>query len=228
MILLRRWITGWMVLITLLLMLAGCSFVPPSPDRDADVIVVGDSILAWHRGSGRSIPDAVEKATGLDVSNVSVSGARFLGAGNIPSQYVTGDWDWVIVDGGGNDLLPACGTPDATAILNALISPDGRSGAIPAFVNSAASGGIQVIVLGYYPVSDRGGPFQPCISVLDELAKRQTRLAAANPAVTFVDSGRVIGASDPASYAPDLVHPSPRGAALVGQLVASAMQRTTR
>lgn len=223
----KRRIVGWTGLIGLL-MVAGCSFVPPAADRNADVIVVGDSILAWHRGSGRSIPDVVEQGTGLDVTNVSVSGARFLGAGNIPSQYGAGDWDWVIVNGGGNDLRPACGTSNATAILDALISEDGRSGAIPVFVDRAATGGAQVIILGYYPVSTRGGPFVRCIAVLDELAARQARKAATNPAVIFVDSGQAIGASDSASYAPDLVHPSPPGAALVGELVASTILQNTR
>lgn len=226
--LVRFWMTGWMVLFTILLVLAGCSFVPPSVDRDADVIVVGDSILAWHRGTGRSIPDAVEQGTGLTVSNVSVSGARFLGTGGIPSQYIAGPWDWVIVDGGGNDLLPACGNSNAPAILDALISADGQQGAIPAFVNRAATNGAQVIILGYYPVSARGGPFVSCVSVLDELAMRQARLAASNPAAVFVDSGDVIDAIDAASYAPDLVHPSQQGAALVGQLLASTIQRRTR
>lgn len=221
-------IRRWLVLLALPLIVANCSFVPPSADGDADIIVVGDSILAWHRGSGRSIPDVVEQASGLSVSNVAVNGARFLGAGNIPSQFVAGSWDWVIIDGGGNDLLPSCATPNANAILNALISQDGRNGAIPNFVNSVATGGTRVIVLGYYPVSARGGQFQPCISVLNELAARQARMAATNPAVLFVDSGQVISANDSASYAPDLVHPSPRGAALIGQLLSSTIQQNAR
>lgn len=217
-------------LLTTLLFLtfAGCSVVPPAVNRDADVIVVGDSILAWHRGSGRSIPSVVGQSTGLTVSNVSVSGATFLGARGIPTQFVPGDWGWVIIDGGGNDLLPVCQTANEQPVLDAIISSDARQGAFPAFVNQVASQGAQVIVLGYYPISDRGGPFVACRSVLDELAARQSRMAALNPSVFFVDSGQVIGASDATAYAPDLVHPSPRGAALVGQLIASIIGRNDR
>lgn len=224
----RNWITFWMLLLTAVLTLAGCSFVPVSANRDADVIVVGDSVLAWHRGTGRSIPAVVADQTGYSVSNVAVSGAEFLGPSGIPSQFVRNDWDWVIVDGGGNDLLPVCETPDGSRILDALISDDGRGGAIPAFINSVATRDTQVAVVGYYPISDRGGPFAPCRALLDELAERQVLMAAANPDVVFVDTTRVIGPSDAAAYAPDLVHPSVRGAALVGQLVAATMRAAER
>lgn len=205
--------------------LTACSFAPPQLNRDADVIVVGDSILAWHRGTGRSIPEIVADATGLSVSNVAVNGARFLGEAGIPAQYATSDWDWVILDGGGNDLLPVCGTPNAQVVLDNLISADGRSGAMPAFIRRAAGDGARVIVLGYYPVSDQGGPFVGCESALDELAARQAAMADQSQSVFFVDAGLVVGPMDAAAYAPDLVHPSPRGAALVGQLISSTMRR---
>lgn len=220
MTLFRRWAT----LLIVAFGLAACSAVPPQPNGDADIIVIGDSILAWQRGSARSIPSVIEGQTGLSVSNVSVSGARFLGAGGIPSQYVDGNWDWVILDGGGNDLLPWCGTDEAQIVLDSIISADGTVGAMPSFITRVTTQGAQVILLGYYPVSDRGGRFLPCRSVLDELSLRQERFAATNPNVVFVDAGLVISASDSAAYAADLVHPSPRGVALVGQLTASKMR----
>lgn len=210
------------------LVLAACTFVPPAANRDAQIIAVGDSILAWHRGTGRSIPDVVADASGLSVSNVSVAGARFSDTPGIVAQYQVADWDWVIMDGGGNDLLPVCGTPNARTVLNALVSENGRAGAMFDFANSVAAQGAQVIVLGYYPISDQGGPFVPCRDVLNELAARQARMAAALPDVYFVDAGRVIGSADGNAYASDLVHPSPRRAALVGQLIASTMRNNAR
>jgi acyl-CoA thioesterase-1 len=220
----RHWVAFGM----LALGVAACSFTAPGPDRDADVIVVGDSILAWHGRSGRSIPDVVARSTGLTISDVSISGAGFLGSQGIPTQYIASDWDWVIVNGGGNDLALGCQTPNGQRVLDALISADGSRGAMPAFVNQVAMQGAQVIVLGYYPVSDLGGTFAPCSAVLDELAARQSRLAASNPDVIFVDSGQVIGVGDEAAYAADLVHPSPRGAALIGTLVGSVIVRNAR
>ncbi|MBU2992527.1 SGNH/GDSL hydrolase family protein [Octadecabacter sp. 1_MG-2023] len=215
---------NWTAALAVALGLTACSFVPTSVDTDADVIVVGDSILAWHRGTGLSIPSVVEQQSGLDVSNVSISGATFLGSRGIPTQYADSDWDWMIVDGGGNDLLPTCGMPDAGRVLDALISQDGQSGAMPAFISRVAGQGVNVILLGYYPVSERGGAFAGCVTELDELSARQARFAETISSVTFVDAGKVVGSGDEAAYAEDWVHPSPRGAALVGQLITSAIR----
>jgi acyl-CoA thioesterase-1 len=215
----RHWIAFGM----LALGVAACSLTGQAPNRNAEIIVVGDSILAWHRNSARSIPSVVARSSGLTVSDVSISGAPFLGPNGIPTQYVASDWDWVIVNGGGNDLDGTCQTPNGSRVLDALISSNGSQGAIPAFVNQAAAQGAQVIVLGYYPVSDRGGPFAACRAILAELAARQARLAASNPDVIFVDSGLVIAPGDASAYAVDLVHPSLRGAALIEELVASVI-----
>ena len=156
---------------------------------------------------------------------MAVSGATFLGAQGIPSQFAASDWDWVIVNGGGNDLFPVCQTPDAIPVLDAIISADGTTGAFPTFVGQVAGRGTQVLVIGYYPISDQGGPFAHCRTELDELAARQSKMADLLPSVIFVDSGRVIGSGDTAAYSPDLVHPSPRGTALIGQLLASVIRR---
>jgi lysophospholipase L1-like esterase len=215
-----------MLLLTAVLTLAGCSVARPV-DRDAGVIVIGDSILAGHRGSGQSISNVVSQSTDLSIKNVAISGATFLGEQGIPTQFISGDWDWVIVDGGGNDLHSVCQTPGAQQVLDAIVSADGTTGAFPAFVKQVADQGSQVIVLGYYPVSDLGGPFAQCRVELSELAARQSRMAALIPSVVFVDTGKVVGSSDGAAYAPDLVHPSPRGAALIGHLIASEINRVT-
>jgi acyl-CoA thioesterase-1 len=184
--------------------------------------------VSWHRRSARSIPSVVAQSSGLTVSNVSILGARFLGPNGIPTQYVSSDSDWVIVNGGGNDLIGTCQTPNGPRVLDALISSNGSQCAIPAFVNQAAAQGAQVIVLGYYPVSDRGGPFAACRAILVELAARQARLVASSPDVIFVDSGSVIAPDDASTYSVDLVHPSPRSAALIGELVASVIARNGR
>ncbi|WP_044036021.1 hypothetical protein [Octadecabacter arcticus] len=79
---------------------AACSFTGPVPNHDAEIIVVGDSILAWHRNSARSIPSFVAQLSGLTVSDVSIRSAPFLGPNGIPTQYVASDWDWVIARNG--------------------------------------------------------------------------------------------------------------------------------
>jgi len=143
---LMRWVRS--ITICAVLAVTGCGFVPPPVDRSADVLVVGDSILAWHRGMGRSIPDVAAARTGLSISNVSVSGARFLGGQGIPTQYQTGDWKVVVFDGGGNDISAVCGTTGEGAVLDRLISVDGLRGAIPEFASRVLGDGAQVVVLG--------------------------------------------------------------------------------
>jgi hypothetical protein len=114
-----------------------CSFTGPAPNRDADIIVVGDSILAWHRNSARSIPSFVAQLSGLTVSDVSIRSAPFLGPNGIPTQYVASDWDWVIARKGrslGRDTprfavsLPAtvlpipCNCQASAAVLPLLVA----------------------------------------------------------------------------------------------------------
>lgn len=210
--------------LALTLVLAACAFVAPPINPTADILVVGDSIFAWHRGTGRSIPDVIESRSELTVSNIAVSGARFLGDDGIPAQYRAGAWQVVVFDGGGNDLSPVCGSGDELPVLDRLISADGLRGAIPDFARQITTDGAKAIVLGYFPISAEGGPFEPCEATLNTLRDRQMRMASALSNVTFVDSRRAVDPADLTAYAPDLIHPSPRGAELVGGLVAATLR----
>ena len=209
--------------VVLLLFLAGCA---ATVDRSASVLAVGDSILAWNRFSGRDIPALVQQQTGLSVSSVAVIGADFMphpptDDPGVPSQFVEGDFDWVIFTGGGNDLGKACLQPDAAAdILNQLIAPD-LSGAYADFLKSLRPKGHKVIIVGYAPVSIRGGPFAGCQTVLETLRDRQRQLAATQPEVFFVDPFEVIAPDDLTAYALDRVHPTPvAGERIAGQIAA--------
>ena len=197
-----------------LAVLAACA---PAPDPDADWLAVGDSILAWHRSTGGDIPAIAARAAGATVTNQSVVGARMLAG--IPAQAVPGDWDWVIVDGGGNDLLPVCGTAQAAATLDAILTGTGQ-GATADLARRMQAGGARIAILGYYPVSVDGGPFAPCQAELEELEKRQAAFADATPGVIFVDAGDVIDAGNLAAYAADRIHPSRAGAQAIGTYLA--------
>lgn len=203
--------------------LTGCVVIAPPVDTDADVLAIGDSILAWHRGKGASIPAVVERRTGQKVTNQSIAGATFIGSRGIPTQFVAGDWDVVLINGGGNDIGDVCGTPREAAVLEQLISSDGQRGAIPQFVRSLRSGGADVIWLGYYPISVAGGPFSPCRDTLNLLKARQRAMAVSLDGVAFVDPARVIAPDNLTLYDRDLVHPSVDGAARIGGLVASVL-----
>ncbi|MEL6957891.1 MAG: SGNH/GDSL hydrolase family protein [Pseudomonadota bacterium] len=209
-------------LIVAALGLAGCA---SGPSPQTDVLAIGDSILAWNSFSDRDIPSQVAQKTGLTVFNAAENGAEFFEAPTIPDQYEPGPWDWVIVDGGGNDLGKTCLRPAAAqAVLDALIAPD-LSGAYADLLDQIRADGPRVIIMGYAPVSIRGGPFEGCAEVLDDLNDRQSALAAVLDGVFFVDARSVISPEDLEAYAIDRVHPTPLAGDLISDLIVEVLRR---
>ncbi|MCB5198833.1 SGNH/GDSL hydrolase family protein [Loktanella sp. TSTF-M6] len=199
-------------------LLAGCA---PPQTGPVTITAVGDSVLSWNRLSGQDIPRVAAAALDRGVANRSVPGARFLTA--IPAQYRAGDWDWVIVNGGANDLSRDCGCDGCDFTLDALISADGQTGAMPRFVRDIADRGPRVLVLGYYGTSVAGGPLADCADELTELSTRLATLAARDPRIVFVDAKDAIDPANLDLYARDLVHPSAQGSALIGAEIARAI-----
>ncbi len=125
--------------------------------KGARILLLGDSLMASNRTTGRSVADRLEQILGEEVVDKSVPGARILyalpisGAAGlrISAQMQPGAWDVVIINGGGNDLLFGCGCGKCTGVLDRLISPDGRAGAIPAFVKAVRDTGAKVVFTGY-------------------------------------------------------------------------------
>ncbi len=203
--------------------LAGCVIIPEATDRDARILAMGDSIIAWNRGAGASVSDAVEARLGESVVDASVAGAKLRQGGlrgavgfSIPDQYREGDWDAVILNGGGNDLLGACGCNGCDAVLDRLVRAD-----YPAVL--ARLGDAQVFILGYYGIAgDRRGEFDECEDDLIELERRLTRLADTRPNVTVVQIRDAI-TGKPALYDNDRIHPSPAGSAIIGDRIARAL-----
>ena len=194
----------------------------------ADILTMGDSVLAWN--GSRSIGNVVAAETGQRVVKGARSGARVIqpnpllraGGLDIPRQFRAGPWDWVILNGGANDLSATCRCARCEAQLTALLGPDGRSGAIASVVAQLRARGSRVLILGYYGPSGRGGGMDACREELAELDARAARLAARDPGVRFVDAGDVM--TDPSLYDRDNVHPSPAGSAAIGRLIARALR----
>lgn len=191
------------------------------------VLVLGDSILAWNKSRGQSIPQLLNTLPGLSVESRAISGAAFSGSRpfrrEIRSQLPPGQWDVIVVNGGGNDLARECKCRSCETTLSQLVSPSGKTGEIPAFLDRLAGRASRVIWLDYYPVSVRGGPFAPCIEELAVLEQRMMAAARLRRHVEFVDAGAVYDRRDLSLYARDLVHPTPRGAARIATLLARAI-----
>ncbi|PJE37142.1 SGNH/GDSL hydrolase family protein [Pseudooceanicola lipolyticus] len=220
----------WGMCALLLCLTAACGG-RPAPRADAEILVIGDSILAFHSFWGASVGDAVAEQMGVPVENRAVSGARFTSTsarvtargGDIRRQYVAGDWDWVLLNGGANDLMSECGCQRCTANLDGLISADGRDGEIPRFVRGLTTGGTRVMLLGYYDGNVRPNPFARCQDEIDALNARMARLAARNAGVFYVTAAGAIDPADQRHWYVDRVHPSQLGARRIGARVAQAM-----
>ncbi|MEE4189044.1 MAG: SGNH/GDSL hydrolase family protein, partial [Roseobacter sp.] len=132
----------WIVFALLVGALAGCTEAVPR-DNTARILAMGDSMLAWHGGARAAVADNMEAILGEPVIDRSVIGARIfyhlpvsgaLGM-NISQQYRPGNWDWVVMNGGGNDLWFGCGCTRCDRKIARMISPDGQSGSVPELVN---------------------------------------------------------------------------------------------
>ena len=214
-------------ILAVLLIVTGLSAcTDTAPRGGGDILVLGDSIMAWN--GGRSIPDVIANQTGRSVTSRAVPGAQFDNGSTIASavgfdiqqQFPGGRWNWVVVNGGANDLSADCGCGACGASVNALIAPDGQSGSIPAFLQRLrAQTGAQVMWMGYYAGSGSGS-FAGCRDDLVEIESRIATFAAGRPGIHFIDSEDVIDRGDRGLFAGDNVHPSARGSARIGAYLA--------
>jgi len=213
--------------------LSGCTETV-SRDGPARILAMGDSMLAVHGASGNSVSHAVEQALGEDVIDRSVMGAKYFyalpisgSAGlNIRKQYVEGKWDWVVLNGGGNDIWMGCGCGRCDNRVDRLISKDGRRGTIPGFVSELREKGSQVILLGYLRTPGVISPIEGCRDEGDEMDRRMSRLAQLDRGVHFLSLADVVPHGDRSYHTVDLIHPSAKGSTEIGKRVAEVIRRT--
>lgn len=193
--------------------LAGCVEDDPS----GDVLVIGDSVMWWNAEDDQSIADVIADDFDLTVVNRSVPGAVFGGEGDdIRDQYVPGDWQWVVLDGGANDLGGNCGCGDCMPVVDRLIEGSGDAGDIPEFVGRLRGDGARVVVMGYYMAPDPGNAFAGCEAEFAALHDRLSVMAAGLEGVVFVPADAILSPEEPAHFDPDGIHPSPMGSRLIG------------
>lgn len=197
-----------------------------------DILVIGDSMLEWQSFKRASIPHVLAKKTKRKVENRAASGAKLFltgGEGNprsvIPSQYTKGDWNWVIVNGGANDLFVKCGCNRCNSVLDRLISKDATKGVLPELADRIRKDGPKVILLSYYQGNERPNLFSKCERVVKELTNRQIKLAQRLNGVELVRSKFAIDPSDRSHFALDGIHLSRKGTHRVGVLLAQSLKR---
>lgn len=193
--------------------------------QGANIVVAGDSVMAWNRGAGSGVADQLAAQLGVPVGDLSLPLARVTNASgplSIASQVRNQSTDWVVLNGGANDLRGDCGCNDCDAVLDQLIAADGRSGAIPQMVAGLRNRGARVIWADYYTSPRYAGT--TCTAPYTELNSRLTRMAMADTGVTLVDMGDVISPTDAAMFDKDRLHPSPAGSARIATLIAPELR----
>lgn len=218
-------------LTALCLLLSGCT-ESVSRDSSAHILAMGDSMLAVHGTTNNGVADVLERELGRAVIDRSVIGARIIyhlpisgSAGmKIAKQYRAGDWDWVVLNGGGNDLWLGCGCIACNKKLDKLAAKDGTSGKIPALIHSIRKTGARVAYVGYLRSPGRGSPIEYCRDEGDELERRVTEYAHYDDGVFVVSLKDMIPHGDRSFHAVDMIHPSRKGSAAIGQRIAAVIK----
>lgn len=223
------------IFLLLTVLLAACT-ESVSNDQPARILTMGDSMLAVHDASDGSVSDAMESILNEPVIDRSVLGARVfynlpisgaLGM-NISQQYRAGSWDWVVMNGGGNDLWLGCACSWCDRKINRMIAKDGSQGGIVDTVLEIRKTGAQVIYVGYLRSPGVGSLIEHCKDEGDELEARLARLAARDPGVHFVSLKDLVPQGDRSYHSADMIHPSIKGSHAIAERVASIIKSAPR
>ena len=187
--------------------------------KEANIQLVGDSLFGSDADGCASIAGFMSLKLELRVTDHAIPGATVIGEDGIPSQYVSGDSEWTIVDGGGNDAMAYCSEGDDEECdekLDEIITDDNK-GLIPDLINKVKNDGSKVLILGYYNVPE-GSEFEDLILEIEILNDRYKEYAEVNDDVYFISLKDIMSPEEtPDYYSDDLVHPSEEGHKVIGE-----------
>ena len=191
------------------------------PITEFSVQVVGDSLFGADADGCASVSTFMSLRLWLEVEDNSIPGAMVSdGNEGIPQQYVSSDWNWTVINGGANDIMPYCTENDCDEVLDEIITDSGE-GQIPDLVEKAQNDGSNVILLGYYSVP-KGSEYEPVILEVEIVNDRYNEFAKANEGVYFISLKDVMSPEQtPELYSEDLVHPSDDGHFAIGEHIAN-------
>ena len=190
------------------------------PITEFSVQVVGDSLFGADADGCASVSTFMSLRLWLEVEDNSIPGAMVNdGDEGIPQQYVSGNWNWTVINGGANDIMPYCTENDCDEVLDDIITDSGE-GLIPDLVEAAQDDGSKIILIGYYSVP-KGSEYEPVILEVEILNDRYSEYAKANEDVYFISLKEVMSPEEtPDLYSDDLVHPSDDGHFAIGEYIA--------
>ena len=144
---------------------------------------------------------------------------------SIPRQFRPGTWDWVVLNGGGNDLWLGCGCMKCDPMMDRMVSAKGSTGQIPKLVRELRNSGARVIYLGYLRSPGFGSPIEHCRNEGDVLDARLEAMAARDDGVHFLSLAELVPHGDRSFHAADRIHPSKKGSAAIAARILGLMKR---
>ena len=211
-----------LLILVLILALPACT---TPEDRSVRFIVAGDSMMAWN-GRDQNVAAHLQRLLGEPVGSVARSLAQVdggVGFLSIPNQIAGYAPEWIIVNGGANDLSQNCRCSECGRVLDRLVTSDGATGAIPTLVARLRSRGSKIVWVDYYTSPRYVGT--TCLSTYQELEARLSRMVSQMSGVTLVELGETFSPNDLSLFDRDRTHPSPKGSALIAQAVANILRQ---
>lgn len=211
----------------------GCT---PVSTKESTVLMLGDSMFAWNRTGGGGVGANLARTLERSVEDRSITGAHVNVTGpnendpkrSITAQYGPGKWQWVVINGGANDLLFECGCGRCDRTLDDIISPDLKTGALVDLVAKARADGARVMLVGYHAGRAGGHYFSGCKPEVTALVQRQLQFAARTRGVYMVRARKALDSNNSAHFAFDRVHPSKLGSRLIADLIGAEILRIER
>jgi acyl-CoA thioesterase-1 len=161
------------------------------------------------------MPDEVGKELQVSVDNRAISGASFYGVIddaeliNFKDQYELGNWDWVLINGSGNDLNDKCDCDVCGDVINEIISSDATTSELPNLVNQLKQN-VNKMVFVMFPKILTGAEygFDQCREEFTKIELRIKLLAVNTDDFWFVSALDVVPTREKSYFVDDLVHPS--------------------
>ncbi len=200
---------------------------------DAKILAIGDSLMSWNGLGGRSIPQVLSQILKEPVRSHANVGAFMIYAlpisgamgKRISAQFRPGDWDWVVMTGGGNDLWLGCGCRKCEGRMNRMVSADGRKGAVPDLVRRIRKTGARVVFFGYLRSPGSGSTIEHCKNEGDAYDARLAAMASQMDGVWFLSNADLVPSGDTSFHSSDRIHPSRKGSIAIAQRVAALIRR---
>ena len=190
-----------------------CATVEALPE--GEILAIGDSMFDFIGGCGDA-PDLTGVVLGEQIRNEAVGGATML-HDDIPGQYISGDWRWVIINGGGNDM--DCDSESACMAILDEVETAWRG-----LLDDVTADGARAALVGYPDFSEDSESGELWAAMGGEMMSRMQSVADEYDDAFFVDlRGVMSGEEQPELFDDDQIHPSPAGASVIADAIAAVI-----